>query len=484
MNTLWILLTALLLAAKPVKPAPPPPPPPPAPVVVVDPLATRPEVGPAVAFTAPEPKTSKLSNGASVWVMELPSLPLVTMVIEVPGGSSLDPRGKEGTAALAGRLLQRGAGTRDAEAFAAEVDRLGIQLDISTSRYASTISLSVHKDRLPQAIELVSDMVMRPKFQGSDLRLERKLTVADIEQDLEEPSTIAARLGYSLYFGAGTAWGRPVDGTPKTVAGLSKKDLLNYHTMVWRGSNARITLAGAITQAEANTLLEARLGSPWPAGTAAPVVVPTPYLAGEQPIYVVDRPDSAQTAFLLLFPGPALGAADEAAANLGTIALGGTFTSRLNALLREKRGYTYGVRARVNQFPGAGVLSVSTRIRTDVTAPALVDLVGELKRIQEGVTPEEMTKAQSAWTTDLVETMASREGVAAMLAPYHLVGLGPTALRADQAELAATTADGVKAAMAAYAPSGAVIVLVGDWAKIKDPLAAAGFNKIQVMPAL
>ncbi len=487
MSPMWILLGALFFAnaASKAKALPPAPPPPPPPVVVeVDPLATPPAVGESTAFVAPEPKTAMLSNGASLWVMELPSLPLVTMVIEVPGGSSLDARGKEGAAALAGRLLQRGAGGRDATAFAAEVERLGAQLDISTTRHSSSISVSVHKDRFPEALALVSDMVLAPTFRSPDLRLERKLAIADISQELEDPGSIAARLGYSLYFGAGTAWGRPVDGTAKTVASIRKSDVVGYHAKVWSGGSARITLAGDITLADATKALEGRLGQGWPKGTPAPTVVPTPNVGGDPPIYIVDRPGSAQTAFLLLFPGPALGAAEEAPATLGTIALGGTFTSRLNALLREKRGYTYGVRARVNTFPGVGVLSISTRIRTDVTAAAMTDLVAELSSIRNGVSPEEMLKARSAWSTDLVETMASREGVAWMFAPYHLVGLGPTTVKADQAELASASADSVKAAMAGYDPSKAVIVLVGDWAKIKEPLTNAGFTRTQLMPAL
>jgi predicted Zn-dependent peptidase len=187
--------------------------------------------------------------------------------------------------------------------------------------------------------------------------------------------------------------------------------------------------------------------------------------------------------FYLVFDGPAFGDAAVAPVRSGTVVLGGTFTSRLNALLREKRGFTYGARAGVQSLPGAGVRTITTRIRTDATAPAMTDLVGELAAIRAGVTPEEVTKARAAYRQDLVEAMESRAGIAGTFTPWNVAGLEPGALAAELAAVQAATPDQVKAAMSAYDLDKAVIVLVGDKAKIAEPLAKAGFDKlVEVKP--
>ena len=175
---LTLLLFTLAAEAKSVAKKAPPPPAPvveaPAPVAPpVDALATMPVVGPEVAFTVPVPEVATLSNGASVWVIAAPSLPLVTLTLTVPGGSAWDKPGKEGAAALADRLLTQGAGNRNAEQFAAEVERLGIQLDVSTGRAMSMITMSMKRDTLEPALDLLEDMLLRPATTEEDFRRER-----------------------------------------------------------------------------------------------------------------------------------------------------------------------------------------------------------------------------------------------------------------------------------------------------------------------
>jgi predicted Zn-dependent peptidase len=201
----------------------------------------------------------------------------------------------------------------------------------------------------------------------------------------------------------------------------------------------------------------------------------------KEPIYIVDEPGSAQTGFYVSFPGLRRGAPEEAATELGTIVLGGTFTSRLNSLLREKRGYTYGVRAGLYSQRHGGTLTVRTRIRTDVTALALVDLVGELDRIREGITPAELVKAQGAARQDVVEALQTRSGAGGTYADYLAMGQSPTALGDELSALGTVTTEAVTPAMGAWAKERAVFVLVGDRAVIEPQLREKGFTELRVV---
>ena len=184
--------------------------------------------------------------------------------------------------------------------------------------------------------------------------------------------------------------------------------------------------------------------------------------------------------FTLVFDGVPFGDAGAPPLRDGTIVLGGTFTSRLNQLLREKRGYTYGVKARMSEPRGDGVVTISTRIRTDATGPASTDLVAELDRLKEGVTVGEVIKAQGAWRQNLVESMETKEGVVDTYAPYERAGLGPDAVAKALVAMGAVTKADVDAAMKTFDLSAKnyVWVLVGDKAVIAKPLADAGFTDV------
>ncbi|MDP2307827.1 MAG: pitrilysin family protein [Pseudomonadota bacterium] len=472
-----------LLACGPKVPVAPPPVA--APVAApVDLLGPRPAVGAEVPFALPTPETTRLSNGAGVWVIPAPTLPLVTVSLSVPGGSSVDAPGKEGTAAMGDRLLTQGAGKRDARAFAAAVEELGAQLDVDTGRAASTITMSFTKDKMGPALDLLADMVLRPRLTAVDFAREKGILASDLRMEQDEPVAVAAKQAWVQWFGPAHPYSRSPGGTVKGMDAVSWKDAKGYHKLAWNAAGAKFTVAGAVTKDELVAALEPRFGAPWKAGKAAVATLPPVPVHESAPIVLVDKPGSSQTMFYLVFDGPAFGDPSLAPVKSGTVVLGGTFTSRLNALLREKRGYTYGVRAGVQALPGAGVRTITTRIRTDATAPAMTDLMGELTAIRAGVTPEEVTKARAAYRQDLVEAMESRAGMAGTFAPYHSAGLDAGTLAVELGAMQAVTPDQVKAAMSAYDPTKAVIVLVGDKAVIQEPLAKAGFDKIVVVEPL
>jgi predicted Zn-dependent peptidase len=467
-----LLLFALVACAP--KPAPAPAPAE-APAAPPDPLGPLPSVGPEVPFVPPVPETGALSNGASVWVLPQRDLPLVTVEVVVPGGSATDPTGAEGTAALADRLLTQGAGKRDAEAFAAEVERLGIVLDAGTTTTHSVVTMSLMKEQLAPGLALLADMLQAPRFGKDDFARERDIALSDLQLAQDEPAVVAAKVAWTTWFGPGHPYAKPADGTVAGMKAVSLKGAKAYHAAAWNAAGARITVAGDIALADALAALEPRFGKGWKATKAAGVAPPPVPAHDKAPIVLVDKPGSAQTAFYLAFPGLAFGDPALPATRAGTIVLGGTFTSRLNALLREKRGYTYGVRARVQPLVGTGLLAISTRIRTDVTAEALVDLVGELDAIRKGVTEDEVAKARGAWRSDLVEAMETRAGAAGTYSEWHAHGLPPKALGAELEMMRGLTSEQVTAAMGAWDPAKAVLVLVGDRAAIEPKLKEKGF---------
>ncbi|MCB9685413.1 MAG: insulinase family protein [Alphaproteobacteria bacterium] len=442
----------------------------------IDWLGPIPEVGAPSVFVPPTPGTATTLGGRPVWVVEDHVLPIVSVVLSVAGGSSTDPAGKAGRAALADQMMRQGAGERDATAFAALVEREAIELDVSTGREGSTISFTCNRDKLDLALDLVADMILRPTLLEEDLVRERGLEVAALEQADNEPGSVASRLAWAAWWGADHPYGHPSAGLADTLGTLTRKDAKAYHKAYWTPTTLTVTAAGDLTAADLASRIDARLGG-WKARAAKlPTITEAPEQA--RTVIAADRPGSAQTTLFLMMRGEGIGEGE--ALDLGSVVLGGTFTSRLNAKLREEKGYTYGARAgTVELAKGGGVVQVYTSVRTDATGAALADLLGELERAQEGITDDELTKAIGAWRQDVLAAMETRDAAAGIFARWERAGRPPSSLADELRTIEGTTTAAVDEALHTYGPQAEqVLVLVGDKAAIASQLEEIGLTGV------
>ncbi len=409
-----------------------------------------------------------------MWIIEDHTLPLVSVRVTVPGGSAADPAGKEGRAALSDMMMTRGAGDLDAEEFAEDLARHAIDLQVETDRFHSTLAMSMKRDQLDHALSLLADAILDPTYAKKATKREQAIEVAALETDANEPVAVGTQVGFREWFGANHPYGKPPAGTIAGMRALTKKDVVAYHELAWNAAGATITVAGDLSPSEAEQMLGSHLGG-WKAGTALSVAatdVPSP----SRRIVLVDRPGATQTMFFVVFAGPRLGDPQTAATRIGGIALGGTFTSRLNHLLRETRGYTYGVRAGLEQLPATGVRTIATRIRTDATGPAMQDLAAELAKLADGVTDAEAAKARGAFRQDQVEAVESLAGMVQVYGEYQAAGLAPDALANDLAAMASADASAIASAFSGWSLDHALLVFVGDEKVIAGPLRDAGYG--------
>jgi zinc protease len=439
-----------------------------------DRLGPLPPPVPAKPFTPMAPTEHTLANGAKLWVIEDRALPLVSVRVTVPGGSAADPAGKEGRAALSDTMMARGAGALDAEEFADDLARHAIDLEIETGPFTSTIVMSMKRDQLEHGLDLLADAILEPTYDKKTTKREQAIEVAALETSANEPVAVATQVGFREWFGADHPYGKPPLGTIAGMRALKKKDVVQYHDLAWNAAGAMITIAGDLGASDAERMFASRLGA-WKAGTALRVAA-TDVAPPARRIIVVDRPGATQTMFYFVFPGPRLGDSGTAAARIGGIVLGGTFTSRLNHLLREVRGYTYGARANLEQLPEAGMRVISTRIRTDATGPAMQDIVAELAKIADGVTAAEIEKARGAFRQDQIEAVESLAGMVRLYGDYQAAGLGPDALAKDLAAMEGAGAAAIDDAFAAWSLDKALLVFVGDKSVIEGPLKDAGYG--------
>ena len=456
MNPLWL---ALACAHTPEAP-------------VLD-LSQAPAVPAAPDYTPPTPTEHRLSNGITVWVVERPGLPLVSLRIVFPGGSAADPKGAWGTSSLADEMLNHGAGDLDATAFARAVEQLALSLDVNTTDSSTVVYLDSQSKTLEAGLSLLSDMVLRPRFMPSDLERIKEIRVGQLTEATDDAKTVAGWVMDREYFGADHPLGHPVGGTLRSIKDLNLDQIKASWSNRIIPDHASIVVAGDVHTPDLLTQLEGKLGSWKPAGTPA-VKVPSPPLhAGEGRFFFVNKVGTSQTALQVMMPAPKGDDPRAEPAELGAIVLGGTFTSRLNRTLREEKGYTYGARASYSGKPEYGYLWARTNVQREVSAPALVELIALLDAYQGGIDEVELGKARSAWQTRAVESMESRAGIAGSFASLTAYGLPATTLSDELKRAKAATIQTVGEAIGHSKMDNAIVVVVGDLEKIQADIEAA-----------
>jgi len=369
-----------------------------------DPRDQRPTAGSPAAFSPPIPQQFALSNGIPVYFFPRRELPLVELRAVFAGGSIHDPADKGGLAALTAEMLDEGAGSLGAVEFTQALDQLGATLTFHASREFTLGSLSVLRRNLEPAIGLFADAVRVPAFTPQEWERVQALEVESLRRNLDDPSAVAGLVGMRSYFGDDHPYGRPTEGTPQSVAALMLDDVQNFHRRAYSPAGTTLLVAGDLTAEEAKRELERTLGT-WPAAAAAlePMELSPPQNASLR-VVLVDKPQSVQTVIRFYLPGPVYADPNRIPLTLLNTILGGSFTSRLNQNLRERRGYTYGAGSRYFMDPQIGLFLAYANVQAEVTGDAIKEFLNEFASIRSGdVSDEETSKARASFRTDLLQ---------------------------------------------------------------------------------
>jgi predicted Zn-dependent peptidase len=456
-------------------------------------LFPQPLGGQARPWAFPAPERSSLANGLTVLRCHRPGQQVVAVEICLDMPLDAEPDGLDGIAAIMMDALSEGTSRHTAEEFAAELERCGANLDGYADYLGARVSLEVPVSRLPRALGLLAEALREPAFAASEVGRLVQNRLDRIPYEMANPGRRAAKQFSAELFPSSARMSRPRQGTEETVARIDAAGVRAFYAANVRPGTATVVVVGDLTGVDLDALLGSTIGQ-WTGGTADPQPDPPVTADDTGRVVIVDRPGSVQTQLLIGRIGPDRHDPAWAALVLGTYCLGGTLTSRLDRVLREEKGYTYGVRAfeQVLRSPGAddaagtkgaSLLGISGSVDTASTGPALADLWTVLRTLAAGgLTDGE----RDAAVQNLVgvaplryETAASVASTLADQVEQHL----PDDYQARQYErLAQTdTAAATAAVVAGFPPGRLVTILVGDAAQITEPAAALGIGPVTVV---
>jgi zinc protease len=453
--------------------------PPAASSVATDLLGPRPVPSTPPPFTPPAPQVLDGPEGSKLWLLERHGLPLVSIALIVPYGSAAEPPEKAGLAHAMADMLDEGAGSRDAIAFSQAMNDLGARFTTSADRDATFLMLDVLASRLEDALPLLGDAAMRPRLDKKDWTRVKSLWLNALKARADDPEDVARVVTARAYYGPGHPYGHPQDGTLSSAKSIELSDIVRWHRAVLRPTKATLVVAGDVTREKITELL-AKAFAGWSQVPRGPVIAPRegPFPAPKpMRTALVDRKDAPQIVMSLARSGPAANDPSFARLSLLNVALGGSFTSRLNQNLREDHGWTYGARSRFNAQRNDGLFVVRAAIRSDAIAAALDETGKEIVKLQDhGLDDSELPKLKALVNGDALQTYGTLHGVLGSLASNAALGLAPDEdARQLASQRSATDADLAALAKSHLDISNATIVLVGP----KDAaLSAFASNKL------
>ena len=434
-------------------------------------------------FQPPAFKQATLSNGVEVWVGEWHTLPLVSMRLLVPVGTGDDPNGKNGLAALTGRLLEQGTQTKSATEFAESLDNLGASLAVTTGPDYTAYNMSVLAHQLTPSLGLLGEVVQRPRFDTADFDREKDLLLTDLRQGPDSPTWIAQRALRALLFGRTHPYGQPAQGFESTVKQLTLDDVKQFHADRFGPNKAILVIVGDVKLDTLIPSLEKAIDGGWKNGkNAGPR--PRPEVVEEvRPgvVYLAHKKDAVQS--VISVGRRWVDRTDDSyfATLVGNRILGADFLSRLNQNLREEHGYSYGAGSGFTFRRKGSSWSVSTNVRDDVTAEALREVIKELDGIagDRPFTEDEIVTARDAEAQSYPESFEAPGGIAAVLEEIATHHLPLNYVEKYLGQLQATTDAQVEQAMTNLVKTDQrVILIVGDKDTIEPKLKELGFTTI------
>jgi len=440
-----------------------------------------PAAGPAVDLATPAVETFTLANGLEVYVARKPGMPLISARLGLAVGSA-DDGAKSGLSVLTAGLLTQGAAGRSAPEIAAEIEQLGAQVGASSGPDFSNVSANAPSDVFPRVLGLVADLVRRPDFAAEEVERQRDQSLDGLRVQLSSPGPVAAMAAGRLVYGD-APYGSPSGGTPDSLPGLTREDVVAFHASRYRPETARLIFSGDITVAQARALAEQAFGD-WRATGPAPAPRAHPAGAVTTPrVVVIDQPGAGQAAVYVAMRSIARSDGDYFPLTLGNTLLGGSFTSRLNQEIRIKRGLSYGTRSNMGVRQDQGAFVASAQTRNDAAVEVSDLILAEIARLSNSrPTDSEMTTRQAILSGGFGSSLETVDGLGGLVAGLALYDLPMSDLAAYVGRVEAITPDQVQAAFAEHLPaSNASLVIVGDASKFLEALRAKHPN-VEVIP--
>ncbi|MFI5177626.1 MAG: M16 family metallopeptidase [Vicinamibacterales bacterium] len=427
----------------------------------------------------------RLDNGLRIWSVPQTTVPVVSALLVVMGGAADDPRDRPGLAGAAADLLDEAAGVYDAIQLADAFARLGTRLAIDVGSDVMTMGFTAVARQFAPALGLLGDVVIRPRFAEPDLARVRDLRLSRLRQLSSVPGAAADRLFFKAIFGD-RPYGHGVVGTTRSLTAMTLDEVRAWHAEHVQPADATLIVAGNLSRDEIVRAAQATLGA-WRGSGARPAdhrpsgdvdLVPPVTL-------LVARPGASQSEVRVGHAGPSRHTAAYHRLLTLNAVLGGQFSSRLNTVLREKKGLTYGAHTAFDFRRMAGAFVCETSVQADGTGEAIRDILAEYDAIRAdgAIGDDELSRAKASLTRGYVRHFETADQLTRACAQLVTYGLDDDTFDRFVGSVEGVSAsEAVEAARTFIHPDRAAAVVIGDPGHCQAALESLGRSVTIVTP--
>lgn len=442
-------------------------------------LPPRPQPGTPRPYHFPAVHRTALPNGMKVLVVPMPRLPIVTAMTYVDAGATADPTGAEGLAVLTAASLTEGIAGYEGVRLIERFEQLGTVASVWADWEGSYARLTVLKEKLEPALGLLAEVLRAPTFPAREVERLRDIRLADLVQQLAEPRGLADERFDAFLYAPTTRYARSVGGTPKTVGGITREQIVAFHDRHYGPETTTLVLVGDLTPEVAVQVATTAFGDWHHAAMRGPAAVDTTTASARQ-IVLVEKPEAPQSELRVGHLGVPRLHPDYLPIVVMNGILGGFFSSRINLNLREKHAFTYGASSSFAWRRAAGPFMVGTAVKTEVTGRALEEILKEIEAMRAAPpTASELALAADYLAGVFPLRFESTAAVAGTLASAESLGVPEDFYSTYRERVRALTADQVHAAAQTHLhPDRLLVLAVGDSATVAPMLEGMGLGPV------
>lgn len=438
----------------------------------------RPAAGPERPFAPPPRVERTLANGLKVVVARFATVPKVSVYLTFRSGLAADPAAQAGLAQFVADAAQEGTTTRASRQLRDEVFAMGASLGAAVGQDSTTFTMRGLAETLPQMLAVVSDVVRRPTFPDAEVQLLLANAAQRTQAQLASASFVSNRQFRTALFGS-HPYSR-IGPTPESVKAVDRAAIMAYHAAHYLPNNAFLVVTGDVDAAAVLPAVEQAFGD-WARGEVRRPTYPAPPAQRGRRLVFVHRPGSVQSSISV---GNLTVKRDDPRWYMLQMAnqiYGGAFDSRLVRNIREEKGYTYSPQSLFAAFGDTGVYRAVADVRNDVTGATLKEVYAEMDALR--TTPPEVPELDGAkaYARGLfVIQNATQNGLAATLNTMQTFALPADYPETYQARMTALAPEAVvTGARMLLGAADSLVVVVGDYTRVKDQL--AGFADVEIV---
>ncbi len=435
-------------------------------------------------------KEKTLPNGLYIQFFENHSLPKITIQFAFKGGAYYEPEGKEGISQLLASVMRTGSKNYPAKTLQEKLELLGASLDISSGPDRINITTTTLSENLKEVLDIIADVIMNPSFEESEINRQVRNFKARVLQQRASPLFLASEMLYKQVFKEHpyskitTPAGAPyvnifqILPSEKLLNEVKRNNLVEYHKKFFIPNEALLFAFGDRKAEDFFKELEMAF-SGWKKGSPIKEPqFPVPKVPSKRVLYLIDRPGSVQSYILignLLFQRNSKDYIPLMVGNKilgGGRHIGGGGTGRLFMNLREDKGWTYGCYSWVMPFVHSGIFAINAEVRTEVTAPAVKEILKEVERLRKGdFTDEDIKYSRSFLSGVLPLVNEGGSGIINAASTIKINGLSSNYWDTYPEQIKVVKVEEVKKAVEKHIHlNNTILVVVGDASKIESEL--------------